>query len=372
MRIVIDGRLWSESGLGRYIRNLITNLAKIDLENEYYILLLKKDYEKIDYLKNNFQKVLVDFKWYGISEQIKLPKLLRDLNPDLVHFPHFNVPILYRGKFIVTIHDLIHQHYKTRDASTHNNIVFHYKNFGYKKIFKSAVCNSSKILTPSKFVKNQLVDEWKIPDNKIEVTPEAVDNSLIDILKQVDVGNFSKISQKWNIKKPYLFYVGNAQPHKNIKKLIKVFAQIKDKHPEYSLVLSGPNNYFWEQIKKISNPRGSLFTGFVSERELVTLYKNAEVFIMPSLEEGFGIPVLEAMACNCPVISSNAGSLPEVGGDAAIYFDPNNENDMLEKICEVLDNVKLRKELIKKGQKRFQEFSWKKLARQTLEIYLES
>lgn len=373
MRIVIDGRLWSESGLGRYIRNLVYELQKIDQVNDYFILLLKKDFYDVSYDKN-FHKVLADFKWYGIKEQIKLPELLKSLKPDLVHFPHFNVPIFYRGKFVVTIHDLIHQHFKTRNTSTLNPFFHMLKKNGYRKVFSHAVKKSVKIITPSEFVKNQLINEWGIEEDKVAVTYEGVDEGVIRIVGEVVEKDFVKVSEKFGIKKPYLFYIGNAQPHKNLSRLISVFGKIKEKHPDLNLVLSGPKHIFWEKIKKESHSRGGiLFTGFVSEEEMVILYKNAQSFVMPSLEEGFGIPILEAMACSCPVVSSSAASLPEVGGSAnaesVLYFDPKDENDMENKILQVLDDKKLRKELIKKGERRYKEFSWQKMAKQTLAIY---
>src|SRR3990172_4332771 len=123
MKIVIDGRLWGETGIGRYIRNLVTQLQKIDKTNQYYILLLKKDFQRLKFT-GNFDKVLADFHWYGVSEQIKLPQLLRKLNPNLVHFPHFNVPIFYHGEFVVTIHDLIHQHFQMHWATTRGPLTY--------------------------------------------------------------------------------------------------------------------------------------------------------------------------------------------------------------------------------------------------------
>lgn len=372
MKIVIDGRLWDESGLGRYIRNLVINLEKIDSENQYYVFLLKKDFDKIDFSNPNFHKVLADFKWYGMSEQIQLPKILEFLNPDLVHFPHFNVPILHKGKFVVTIHDLIHQHFQTRETSTLNPFFHTIKKLGYKKIFSHAVNKSSKIIVPSEFVKDQLIKEWQVKKEKIIVTHEGVDQSMIDLIEKTTENDFNKITEKFDFKKPYLFYVGNAQPHKNLPRLISAFVKLKEKYPDLSLVLSGPDHHFWQQVKNTSKTHGLIFTGFVSEKELVTLYKNAEMFVMPSFEEGFGIPVLEAMACSCPVVSSIAGSLPEVGGDAAVYFNPKDEYDMFEKINSVIENGKLKKELIENGQKRFKEFKWKKLAIQTLEVYLST
>lgn len=373
MKIVIDGRLWSESGLGRYVRNLVNELQRINETNEYYVLLLRKNYDTVQYYSRNFHKVLADFKWYGVKEQIKLPKLLKELSPDLVHFPHFNVPIFFKGKFVVTIHDLIHQHFQTRETSTLNPFFHAIKKFGYKKVFSNAVKKSAKIITPSEFVKNQLIKEWGINGNKIVVTYEGVDKSVIEEIKKATEKDFIKIAEKFGIKKPYLFYIGNAQPHKNLSRLIHVFEKLKEKYPNLSLVLSGPKHIFWEKIKLESHLEGVIFTGFVSEKEMVVLYKNAEMFVMPSLEEGFGIPILEAMACSCPVVSSNAGSLPEVGGPssdrAVLYFDPKNEQDMEDKISQILNDEKLREVLIKNGEKRYKEFNWKKLAEQTLEVY---
>lgn len=376
MRIVIDARLWSESGLGRYIRNLVAELQRIDKTNNYYILHLVKDFDSIAYTNKNFHKVFADFKWYGVDEQIKLPKLIRNLNPDLVHFPHFNVPVFYKGKFVVTIHDLIHQHFATRDSSTLNPILHTVKKIGYKKVFSFAVKNSAKIIVPSKFVKNQLITEWRIKEDKIAVTYEGVDKKIIKIIEETEKKFFLNVTEKFKIKKPFLFYLGNAQPHKNIYKLIEAFVFLKEKYPKLSLVLSGPEHFFWEKIKKKSHigglsagKAGVIFTGFISDKEMVALYQNAEAFIMPSLEEGFGLPVLEAMMCNCPVISSNEGSLPEIAKDAALYFDPRDENDMAEKITQILENKKLRKNLIEKGAKRYKEFSWEEMAMETLKIY---
>ncbi len=348
MKIVIDARMYQESGVGRYIRNLISQLEKLDKKNDYTIL--KQP----------------NIKWYGISEQIKLPKILAKLKLDLVHFPHFNVPIFYSGKFVVTIHDLIHQHFAMNRATTLNPITYKIKQLGYKKIFKHAITKSEKILVPSIFVKKQLVSEWKVSDEKIVVTPEAVDDNIIDLSKKVQS---QKILEKFNIKPPFIFYVGNAHPHKNVEGLIKAFLELKKKYGDLKLVLSGYDHYFWQRIKKEYQHQDIIYTGYVSEEKLVALYRNAILFVMPSFEEGFGIPLLEAMACGCPVVSSNAGSLPEVGGDAAIYFDPKNIDDMVLKITQVLNSEKLRKELVEKGKERVKQFSWEKLAKQTLEVY---
>ncbi len=370
MKVVIDARLWAESGVGRYIRNLIYELQKLDSKDQYFILLLKKNYSQVE-LKPNFHKITADFPWYGFSEQIKLPKLLNELNPDLVHFPHFTVPILYRGFYVVTIHDLIHQHFKMKRATTHNPLIYKVKLFGYKSVMASAIKKARKILVPSEFVKKQLFQKYKIKSNRVVTTYEGVEKSLLNLAKQNQKQDFNKVSQKFKLSKPYFFYVGNAHPHKNLPKLIAAFSKISQTNSNIQLVLSGPEHQFWKQVKQEYSLKNLIFTGFVSERELVTLYNNAEAFVTASLEEGFGIPLLEAMACGCPVISSNAASLPEVGGDAALYFDPKDDSDLVKKMTHIINNQKLRQELIKKGKDRYKKFSWKNLAEQTKNIYTE-
>lgn len=369
MRIAIDARMYNESGIGRYIRNLLNYLQKLDEKNEYFILHLKDDYERVSYHNKNFHKLLADFDWYGVREQVKLPKLLKSLKPDLVHFPHFNVPIFYQGKFVVTIHDLIHQHFTMQRATTHGPLIYKLKQFGYKQVFKHAIKNSQKILVPSQFVKKQLMDKWGVVSGKIMVTPEAVDEKILKLKENVSIHHTLPPI-------PYLFYVGNAHPHKNVEGLIKAFLKLKmdsrlrgNDRGGLKLVLAGHDHYFWQRVKKEYHDKDIKYLGYVSDDELVRLYKSALCFILPSYEEGFGIPILEAFALSCPVVSSSAGSLKEVGGDAAIYFDPHNLTDMTNKISRIIKDENLKKEMVEKGLKRVKLFSWKKLVEQTLGVY---
>lgn len=368
MRIIIDGRMFQESGIGRYIRNLLGHLQIIDKRNEYFILHLKPDFDKLNY-QNNFHKVLADFRWYSISEQIKLPELIESLKPDLVHFPHFNVPIFYKGKFVVTIHDLIHQHFIMQRSTTHGPLIYKFKQLGYRKVFREALKRSVKIIVPSNFVKKQLIENWEADKIKIVVTREAVDGKLFNIKNDLRKKEIREVMKKFDIKDSYLFYVGNAHPHKNVEGLIKTFLNIKKNYSDLNLVLAGHDHYFWQRIRKEFQDQNITYTGFISDKELVALYQNARCFILPSFEEGFGIPLLEAFACSCPVVSSNAGSLTEVGGNACLYFDPRDPSDMEEKILLLLFDEKLRKQLREKGSKRCKEFSWQKLAEDTLEVY---
>ncbi|MBI3103817.1 glycosyltransferase family 4 protein [Candidatus Daviesbacteria bacterium] len=368
LKIGIDARMFHESGIGRYIRNLIDQLQKIDSKNEYAILLTRTDYHKLIF-RSNFKKVLADFKWYSLNEQLRLHSLLNLLNLDLVHFPHFNVPIFFKGKFVVTIHDLIHQHFQMKRATTHGPITYTIKQLGYKAVFKTAITRSTKIFTPSNYVKDLLIKDWQIESQKIKVTLEGVDDKILTIIRRIATADIRKVLDKFNIKQPYIFYVGNAHPHKNVEGLIRVFRELKKKYQYLQLVLSGNDHYFWQRLRRENQHKDIIYTGYIADEELVALYRQAAVFVMPSFEEGFGIPILEAMAGRCAVVSSNAGALLEVGGDGAIYFDPASPEDMADKIDQVLNDKNLQVELIEKGQKRVKLFSWKSLAEQTLEVY---
>lgn len=368
MKVVIDARLWRQSGIGRYLRNLTDGLQKLDKENEYFLLLLKEDYHNLVF-NNNFNKVLGDFNWYTLAEQVRLPKILDKLRPDLVHFPHFNVPILYKGKFVVTIHDLLHQHFQMRRATTLNPIFYKVKTLGYKKVFNFAVDKSTLVIVPSKFVKRQLVDEWKLSQEKIVVTYEAVDDSIISLANHMSKKRSEKILSDLLITSSYLYYIGSAHPHKNVEGLIQAFLMLKSKYPKLSLVLSGYDHFFWERLKIRYQDEKIIFTGYVTDEQMVALYKNALCFVMPSFEEGFGIPILEAMACGTAVVSSNAKTLIEIADKAAYYFDPKDLNDINSKISRVIEDVSLKEKLKKLGEERFKQFNWQKLAKQTLEVY---
>ncbi len=175
MRILIDGRFYGleHAGLGRYSMNLINQLAKIDTKNEYLILLRKKYFDELTF-PDNWEKILADFKHYSLTEQIRLPKIIHKYEPDITHFLHFNVPLLFNGRFVVTIHDILMHKQKGREATTLPLPFYHVKRFAYKKVFKHAIHSSLKIIVPSETVKAEVVDYFKIDPVKVEVTYEGV------------------------------------------------------------------------------------------------------------------------------------------------------------------------------------------------------
>jgi glycosyltransferase involved in cell wall biosynthesis len=368
MRIGIDARFYSEAGIGRYIRNLISELSKIDNENQYFIFLLNKNFDKVS-LPKNFTKVRANFKWYGFSEQIKFPQLLGKYKLDLVHFPHFNIPIFYRGPFVVTIHDLIHQNFQMKRVTSHSPLIYKIKQKGYSKAFSTALKKSQKVITVSDYVKLELIDKWKVGSGKIVVTKEAAEEKFITLSRKISNAQAKKTLDKYNIHPPFIYYLGNAHPHKNVEGLINAFMILRKNYQYLTLVLSGHDHYFWERIKKENQQKDIIYTGYVTDEEAIAILKSAACYVQPSFEEGFGIPLLEAFAVGTPVASSDAASLPEVGGDAATYFDPKNPENMAKIIQNVLNNQKLRTDLIKKGQERYKLFSWEKMAKETLRIY---
>ncbi len=175
MKILLDGRFYGleNAGLGRYTMNLIDSLSELDSKNSYILLLRKKYFDNLNVPKN-WEKVEADFKHYGIDEQVKLPKLINKYNPDITHFLHFNVPINFKGKYLVTIHDMIMHRQSGRDATTLPYPVYLVKRLMYKKVFSTAVLNSQKIIVPSEFVKKEIVNYFKVPQEKVVVTYEGI------------------------------------------------------------------------------------------------------------------------------------------------------------------------------------------------------
>lgn len=374
MKIGIDARFYGPKGkgLGRYTEKLIKNLEKVDSKNQYVIFLRQENINEYNPENKNFKKVLADLKWYSLEEQLKMPKLIKEHQIDLMHFPHFNVPILYKGKFIVTIHDLILLRFPTKRATTLGPFLYKFKYLAYKLAINSAVRRAKKVITVSEFTKKDLIEYFKIKKNKIAVTYEACD--------RINKNQFSvpenKFLEKHKIDKPYILYVGNAYPHKNLEGLIDAYKEFK-KRTNYShqLILVGKEDYFYRRLKQDTYSEGLLhdnsvvFFGFASQNNLAYLYSKASLYVFPSFIEGFGLPGLEAMSFGLPVLSSNTSSLPEIFGRAAKYFDPYDKKDLVNKINIILYNKKIQKSMSEEGYRQIEKFNWQDCASETFKIY---
>jgi len=340
MRIGIDARFFGSvgKGLGRYTQKLIEKLEKIDSVNDYFIFLKKENFNEYQTQNPKFKKVLANYAWYSFFEQLFFPRLLKKYQLDLMHFPHFNVPVFYRKKFIVTIHDLILIHFPTIKNTTRNSFSYQCKFLAYRWVISSAISRSEKIITVSEFTKKDILENYKnITTEKINITYEACDDFCL-----LSPNRDEEILKKYAIMKPYLIYVGNAYPHKNLERLIMAFSSLSDKFPDLQLALVGKEDFFYQRLKELvenKKIKNIIFLGFVPDLELDTLQHNARAYVFPSLYEGFGLPPLEAMAKGTPVISSDHLCMQEILEDSAYYFNGEIEKEMAKETLEIYKNM---------------------------------
>lgn len=367
-RILIDGRWMKDSGIGRYVENLTLEAVKQDPQNTYIILVKKGESGCLPLPEGRVEYVETDIAWYTPQEQIALPKVIEAQNPDLVHFTNFNIPLGYRKPFVVTIHDLTLLRYKSIRGGLLAPFTYRLKDVVMRHVLKTAINRSRLIFTPSKYVAQDIANQYRCDLAKIMVT-----NNAADSLIQAGRVNL----KKYGIIRPFILSVGNPYPHKNIERLLKSFAQLlRDKQTAYQLVIVGRDNEFMARHKKLVQKLklgdNVVFPGYVSDSELAGIYQKAMLYVFPSLSEGFGIPGLEAMKYGVPVASSNATCLPEILGDAAAYFDPNDIQDMTKVIRELMDDEKYRQRLVRLGQKQVKKYSWAKSAKQLIRGYYKA
>ncbi len=385
MRIGIDARFYGSvgKGLGRYTQKLIEGLEAFDTDNEYFIFLGRENFGEYIPKHPRFKKVLARYPWYGFSEQFLFPFLLLRYRLDLVHFPHFNVPFWYPKKFIVTIHDLILLHYPTLRNTTRPALLYIIKFRAYRLIIASAIRRARHIITVSQFTEQDIAERYPFAQEKMSVTYEATDLFCSFVLPREEralLGRFLLLrsdtqampeKKTRDILRPYVLYVGNAYPHKNLEALLRTAAVF----PDMIFVLVGKEDYFYLRLKQSAKQRGLknvLFTGFVDDHQLNTLYRFAVCYLFPSLYEGFGLPPLEAMARGLPVLSSDRGSLPEILGSAARYFDPQVEGSLEKALAAIFGSEALRSELSERGYEQAARYSWETMAKATLALYQES
>lgn len=385
--IGIDARFYGPigKGLGRYTQEVVDNVIKLLLEDSdinFVIFLSAENFSDFNCDGIKVKKVLIKSRWYTFAEQIEFPYRLWQEKVSLVHFPHFNVPAFITTPFVVTIHDLILTKFPTYRATTLHPLFYWFKDKAYRIVISLAVSRAKKIITVSNFTKNDLIEQFKVKASKIIVTYEGVAN-----LDNSDASLFSmkpdneKILAHYNISTPFLLYVGNAYPHKNLEGLINIFGKLKVNHPDLRLVLVGKEDYFYNRVQEFASHHNFwqpanhnspvTFPGYIPDADLRVIFENARAYVFPSLYEGFGLPPLEAMAHGCPVISSNRASMPEILGDAAVYFNPEDESEAVNAISNVLLDNNRRQEMINLGYAQAKKYSWWECASATSKIYLD-
>lgn len=369
MRIGFDFRMGGSmnAGIGRYAFELLQALLQVNSSHEFYVFYNKQNTNSEDLkvlVKLGAQLIEANFRHYSWQEQILFSRLLNKLKLDLVHFPNFNVPVFYRGKYVVTIHDMVHHiisgHKKSR----------YYKFLAYKYIIKQAAKRAQKIITITESSKLDITNLLSESPQKIKVIYEAPSRF------ESKPAEFGTVKSQFFLTRPYLLFVGTLERKKNLMNLAKGFDICLEQYQyDLDLVVSGKIDEHYPEIKdqmlQIKHRDNLVFTSYVTDEIQVALYKNAFAFITASLYEGFGLPGLEAMHYGLPVLAANTSVFNEVYDNAAIFFDATNPADIAEKINLLVGDSKFYTEMQKRGHARSQYFEWRKTAQETLSLYQE-
>lgn len=380
MLIGIDGNeanVEKRVGVGEYAFELLTQFNKFRIQNlEFRIYLKEKPREDLPNEREGWEYRIV--RPSRLWTQIGLPlALFKDCPYRGRQINVFWTPTHYAPRFcpcprVISVMDLSYIHYPQMFKKSDLYQLKNWTSYSVKK--------ASKILTISKASKDDIIKVYGVSSDKVVVTyPGIKQISNLNSAIQNQISNMDKIREKYGIERHYILFVGTLQPRKNIERLIEAFSkisnlthQLADQISNLQLVIVGKKGWLYESIlqapKKFGVEDSVKFLDFVVDEDLPLLYQNALCFVLPSLYEGFGLPVLEAMSYGCPVITSNVSSLPEAGGEAAIYVDPEDVDDIAAKIKLLLTEENLRKELIEKGFKQAKKFSWEKTAKETLKV----
>lgn len=350
-----DKGLPKRVGSSEFCYQLLVNIEKYDVNNEYRIYLPTNPTPDLPKERLNWKYIVVPETWlwtlFGLSK-----KLLSE-NLDIFFSPTHYAPFLPKVAQVISILDVSYKHFPEM--------------FPKKDLIKLAlwgklsIKNAKKIVTISKSSRDDIIKEYKVKPAIVEVVSVGIKDVKENSMEKNEFIN------KYSLENPYVLFVGTLQPRKNIIKLIEAFSLLESE--DIDLVIVGRKGWDYGETlnapKKFGIENRVKFLDNVSNEDLPLFYKNAEVFVLPSLYEGFGLPVLEAMQYGCPVVTSNVSSLPEAGGDAALYFDPNNAQDIAKQIEKVLSSEKLKKEMIEKGHEQVKKFSWEKSAKEVIKVF---
>jgi glycosyltransferase involved in cell wall biosynthesis len=375
-RLGIDCRLSGSehAGIGRYCENLVRETIKINQEkNLFHLVLFFRNLNQAKAVlgQDFYQKAkkyhisiqLIDIRHYSLKEQLCLPKIYRRAKLDLLHVPHFNIPIFYRQNLVITIHDLLWHQQKGMQVTTLKPIAYYAKYLAYLIVVKQAIAQAKFILVPAQTIKNTVTKYYRHVQDKIVVTKEGIAETYQKNLNLVS----SKVLAKKRIKKQ-LIYTGSLYPHKNIILVIKALKKL----PKYQLLVVGSRNVFQTQVRKMvaryKVKRQVKFLGYVPDSKLIKLYQESMALVQPSLSEGFGLTGIEAMASGTAVLASDIPIFHEIYQDQAFYFNPKESQSFLTAL-EKLEFSK-REQIIQNNLDFAKKYQWQDLAELSCRVYL--
>lgn len=366
MRIGVDCRIIQESepaGTAHYTKELVRALLDADSENKYLLFFNQEKNIPEEFKHPNAQIIILPHKSLPfISSHWQFSRALKKCRLDIFHATANALPIGYNGVSVLTIHDL---------AIYINPEWFPKQSFSTKFIVPRSLAKAKKIIIPSESTKQDLQKIFRVPANKIKVIYEGVrTEEPSEETKSLSLEKFALQEKK------YFLFLGTIEPRKNLIALIAAYEILIQKNPDAPMfILVGgkgwKNDDIFEAIEKRGLENKIKYLGYVSNKEKFVLMKSALVFVYPSLYEGFGLPILEAMSLGTPVITSRISSIPEIAGDASLLIDPNNDGEIANALKKLWKDDNLRAELIAKGKNQSAKFSWTKTAEQTLQIYRE-
>ena len=360
LEIAIDAR-WLQTGLGTYTYNLIAGLRSVRRAWSLRGIVSEKSALRVAHLCDSVRVLRAPI--YTLREQVEIPRAAR--GTDLLHVPHFNAPLLYRGKLVVTVHDLTY----LMDANEHSRLRTRvYARF----MLNAAARRADHVITVSEFSRNNIVKILGIDPVKVTAIPNGVDPQFAPVKTERGISR----SQLGGLpERPYFLYVGNLKPHKNLVRFLgAVTSFLKRTNLDWTFLIVGPGGenerkQLLDHASRLGISEVVSFMQNVTDEVLLELYRGAMFLVFPSLLEGFGLPVLEAMACGTPVLCSHVASLPEVGGDAVRYFNPLDIEDMSQALESVATCPQLREVLREKGLARASQFSWAESSRRHAELF---
>jgi glycosyltransferase involved in cell wall biosynthesis len=376
VRIVIDAtvlcrRRHTKGGQQRYTRELLRHLDTVGWDDSY-VVWFNFAHPANWPLYQQVQADLARTKLTYRSVVCRIPALL--LNPlrvpvevftgpaDVLHVPHTGCPSTWRAKRVVTIHDLVY--YDHPECFSQNTEV-------WKRVARRIARRATLILTVSEYARGTIMERLGVRPERVRAIYHGVSPAFLRAIPGVSV---EETLARFGIRRPYVLFVGTVQPNKNLPRLLEAFDLLRRSELRgWQLVLVGQRGWLTEPIFATVEARGLqrdvVWTDFVSDEALASLYRGAEVFVLPSLLEGFGIPAIEAMSCGTPVVASKTGSLPEIVGDAGVLVDPYSPEDIAQGISRAATNPSLRAQLIVRGRMRAEAFRWERTARETVAAY---